>query len=529
MFDLPFTRPIQRSILDLPLAAFASIWLLSFLLSSDKPASFLGSYGRWYDGSLAFFFFFAVSRILAEVLVLPKKIPSVEQGMKKWLFLSLPFLFFAAFLLFWNGSEFSYSTGLGAAGHTLAENPKNFLVGSGPATFFLDQARYGNVHSQVPLLGEIAATLGVFGFLFFSALWLVLAYGSLTLFQKREGRTLPSFLLAMVMACVVASAILPMSFPLLLLFWSTLCLGTAILRREQSYRFPYGMERFGTPFLLVLCLASIACGFFMIWRGEAAYRKSVSIESLQRAVQSNPLESIYRIALSRAYLERFVEESLEPSSLQNSDSLKESIQLATASALEATSLSPERAAAWEVLGAAYREIQSVSGARENAIRFFQRAVSLEPLNPGLHTELGAMYEANGDTQKAKQSIQKALALDPFFAPARIQEALLIEKEGKWEEAVGILQLLLSRSQDEEALVQLGRMYYNKKRYADAIAQFERALSLEGTNSNARYALALCYEAVGDNSRAIQELEKVLQLNPDNSEIKQKLNHLKSSQ
>ncbi len=530
----------KRIILDIPLLAYAFVLLLSFLFSSDKPASVFGSYGRWYDGFLAFIIFLLASRILAENLQLPRRIPFFEQGAGRWLLLCLPLLFLAGSLFFRSGPSWSYGAGFAVAQDTLFESPKNFLLGSGPGTFFIDRALYvplerahrGAVYGKdaaAPWFGELLATTGVLGTGLFIVVVGVLLYGAITLFQKRKEKTLASFVFGIAMTSTGVFFLLPMSLIPLLLFWGSLACSMAFLKGEKRYDLKHKALQFCIPAFGLLLVAGMLSGFFMVGAGEWWARRALlsadRLQYLQNAVQFHPFEPAYRIELSRAYLETFLEESLKPSSLQKPELLTENIQLASESARKAIRLAPNRAAAWETLGAIYKEIQSVSGAADFAVESFEKAVALDPANPGIRTQLGKTYAALHDSEKAREQFREALLLDPFFATALVETALLLEKDGNIDEALALMEQTALRSPDEFVLVQLGRMYYNTKRYSDAIRQFERALVYKETNSDARYALALSYEAIGDRERAIQELEKVLQLNPDSKELKQKLHQL----
>ncbi len=63
----------------------------------------------------------------------------------------------------------------------------------------------------------------------------------------------------------------------------------------------------------------------------------------------------------------------------------------------------------------------------------------------------------------------------------------------------------------DAHVRLGWAYYGKGQYPDAARAVERALSLDGDNFEARYALALIHKAMGAKLDAIAEFEKAAAL------------------
>ena len=76
--------------------------------------------------------------------------------------------------------------------------------------------------------------------------------------------------------------------------------------------------------------------------------------------------------------------------------------------------------------------------------------------------------------------------------------------------------------------QLGLLYYQNNNLNQAQAEFERALYLNPSYSNARYFLGLVYDRKGNTKGAVEQFQQVLALNPDNQEIKNILAKYKDS-
>ena len=72
------------------------------------------------------------------------------------------------------------------------------------------------------------------------------------------------------------------------------------------------------------------------------------------------------------------------------------------------------------------------------------------------------------------------------------------------------------------------MYYQKKDFDNARVKLEKAKALNESFANARYMLGLVYDKQGETQKAIVEMQKVLQLNPQNEEIKIILENLQNS-
>ena len=75
------------------------------------------------------------------------------------------------------------------------------------------------------------------------------------------------------------------------------------------------------------------------------------------------------------------------------------------------------------------------------------------------------------------------------------------------------------------------LYYRAGRKKDALSQLQRAIVLAPDYANARWYLALIYEERGDLTSAVDNLEKILnvEINKDNPVVIKKLEELRSGQ
>ena len=175
----------------------------------------------------------------------------------------------------------------------------------------------------------------------------------------------------------------------------------------------------------------------------------------------------------------------------------------------------------------YRDIRLVaSGAIEWGIKSFEKAITLEPTNPVLYTELGKLL-AIDNPEKAREALAKAIELKPDYLDAQIQNALIYEREENLAEAIRQMEdLSLEYPFNVEVLFQLGRLYFNADRIDEAISQLEKVVSFMPNHSNAHYSLGIAYKEKGEKAKAIKSFEKVLELNPGNQDVIAKLEQLK---
>ncbi|MDP3143485.1 MAG: tetratricopeptide repeat protein, partial [Candidatus Omnitrophota bacterium] len=103
-------------------------------------------------------------------------------------------------------------------------------------------------------------------------------------------------------------------------------------------------------------------------------------------------------------------------------------------------------------------------------------------------------------------------------------------QGKLADAIKRAEeLVMLNNVDVGALFQLGFLYYKNSQFDQSKPVFERTVQLSPNYSNARYFLGLIYDRENpkDKSAALEQFEKIAELNPDNNEIKQILVNLKA--
>ena len=423
---------------------------------------------------------------------------------------------------------------------TVTSNLKNGFLGSGIGTYFYDFAKHKSVEfNQNPLwqvrfdrpgnhIAEILATMGFLGLLSYMALvgmFLLISWMLITV-PKSQFPILVAFL-----ALVISQFVYYQNTVLAFLFWLFLALSVVswekpIKEKVISFKESPKLNLIFTASLIIIGLLILTSYYFAqkFYRADVAYAKT----NYERAVRLNPDLSQYRIILARSYLGEALSEMRKPSTEQNSLLLQTKIAEAIDEARIGTLLGPNRVAGWETLGMVYREIHPiVEGAGEWGVKAFEKAISLEPTNPVLQTDLGKLYLALNELEKAKSAFIKAKELKSDYPEALLQEALIYEKENNLVKSLEKLEDLAgSYPLNPEILFQLGRLYFNLDKMDEAISQFEKVVELAPNHSNAHYSLGLAWAKKGKKDLAIKEFEKVLELNPGNLEVAQKLKELR---
>ena len=117
----------------------------------------------------------------------------------------------------------------------------------------------------------------------------------------------------------------------------------------------------------------------------------------------------------------------------------------------------------EILDLNQRALTLASNGKENeAIKYFEKALELDPMNPDTYVNLGYTYAAMEDFDKAYETYNKILLADKHYAPAYFHLGNICFIQGNSDEAVKNFNLAISEGLDD-ALVyfNLGLFYEQK--------------------------------------------------------------------
>jgi tetratricopeptide (TPR) repeat protein len=440
--------------------------------------------------------------------------------------------------------KISYQT----AFNSLISSPKNFFLGSGPGTFYFQflkikpdsifrtnlwQIRFDRPSNNI---SEILIDFGILGFLSFLSIFFIYFLISAFVFKKENSIFfLPILTLFFCQFFYYQNAILAF-----LLFF-LLPLSLLNFKRGLS-EFEYSLKEFPelnlvfSSIFLVFLIFFFFSGYlgFKIYLADFNFVKGIfgsgkeRIERMEKGVSLNKNFSYYKIILAREYLTQVLQEAQKAPDVVDSQKITDFSVKAINTAREATKVSKENVFAWETLAIIYRELQPFAqGATDWTIDSFEMASSLDPKNPDLYLEIFKLDLVKNDLKKAREYLEKAKKLNENYIETRIQEAILLEREGNGEEAKNKLEKILEDFPFHvEANFNLGRIYFGEGEVDKAIPYFERAILVFPNHSNSLYSLGLCYEKKGDKEKALEYFNKVLELNPNNPVILQKIEELK---
>jgi tetratricopeptide (TPR) repeat protein len=143
---------------------------------------------------------------------------------------------------------------------------------------------------------------------------------------------------------------------------------------------------------------------------------------------------------------------------------------------------------------------------------FERALALHPdlAIARLNLAIARLYE--GQLEPAARHAQAALDRIPDSLHARFVLGLIARADNRPDDAAASLQQVVDADAgDAGSRVQLGQVRLAQRRFADASVLFEAALKLEPFNATAAYGLATALTRAGDRERGAAAMERFQRL------------------
>jgi tetratricopeptide (TPR) repeat protein len=166
----------------------------------------------------------------------------------------------------------------------------------------------------------------------------------------------------------------------------------------------------------------------------------------------------------------------------------------------------------------YALVFAERGYLDQAIDACQSVIESDPTRAEAHYLLGSIYLKQQRSKEARESFEQTLKLRPSY-PDTWPDAwnnlgMLAAQEGDSETAIKDFQEALRQNPSHViAIGNLGNVYREQRRWAEAQVTLERALKIDPDDADANYSLGMVFAQQDDTERAYQYLERALALRP----------------
>jgi Tfp pilus assembly protein PilF len=159
----------------------------------------------------------------------------------------------------------------------------------------------------------------------------------------------------------------------------------------------------------------------------------------------------------------------------------------------------------------------LQGDLKGAAAAFQKVTEADPSNPDGWVNIGRCAVQEGDMERARVVLEKALALSSKLARASFFYAKVLRADGNYSGAADRLRLVLAQyPRDRVVLNDLGRVLFLERKYDEAVKVLQAVLAVDPEDLQAHYNSMLCYSGLGDEKQAKEHEVRYLRFKADES-------------
>ena len=157
----------------------------------------------------------------------------------------------------------------------------------------------------------------------------------------------------------------------------------------------------------------------------------------------------------------------------------------------------------------------LQGDLKGAEAAFTKVTEIDPKNPDGWVNIGRVRLQEGNLEAAQGVLETALKLSPSLARANYFYARLLRQKGDYDGAISHLQTVIQQyPKDRVVQDDLGRVYFLKHEYANAINAFDQALAVDPEDLEANYNLMLSYNGLANRPQAEAFQKRYLRFKAD---------------
>jgi tetratricopeptide (TPR) repeat protein len=151
----------------------------------------------------------------------------------------------------------------------------------------------------------------------------------------------------------------------------------------------------------------------------------------------------------------------------------------------------------------------------NAEATFLKVTQMDPGYADGWVNVARARIQEGNMAEAESVLRTALQRDAGLAKTHFFLGTALKALGRYDESLEHLrQASASYPRDRVVLNQLGRVLFLQRRFADAVAAFQKVLAIDPEDLQAHYNLMLCQQGLGDAAAAAREQQLYLRFKAD---------------
>jgi tetratricopeptide (TPR) repeat protein len=156
---------------------------------------------------------------------------------------------------------------------------------------------------------------------------------------------------------------------------------------------------------------------------------------------------------------------------------------------------------------------------DDAVKSYEKAVSIKPDYADAHFNLGNILRDLGDLDGAIKSFVKTIEIMPEYDEAQYNLGVTLQELGQLDEAIEQYEKALSiNPENTDLILNLGFIYQSLGQIDEAIEQYDNALTIDPDNVKVLNNLGNAHNDLGQLDVAIKCYEKALAIKPDYADV-----------
>lgn len=149
--------------------------------------------------------------------------------------------------------------------------------------------------------------------------------------------------------------------------------------------------------------------------------------------------------------------------------------------------------------------------------FYAKTLKQNPDSPGAHINIGMMYKTKKDYEKALETVNYALKIDPKYLDGKTALGSIYHEMGDYDRAFEVYKEIAERRHyqyNKAPFMNLGIIYKIRKQYGESLKNFGKAIEINPLSAASYAYIAEIYELHGKFDEAQKYYEKSADINPD---------------
>lgn len=176
-------------------------------------------------------------------------------------------------------------------------------------------------------------------------------------------------------------------------------------------------------------------------------------------------------------------------------------------------LNPKNPGAYSNRGVIYEKM----GMARKAIENYGKAISLNPKYASAYYNRGSVFGMEGMLERAIKDFNKAIFLNPQFTLSYFNRAIALKKIGRTGKAIQDYDRVIYIDPNvAQAYCNRGVAFAETGKFDEAISDFNKAIELDPNLSDAYFARGIFFADMKELNKAIDDLGKCIKLSPGKS-------------